>query len=553
MAVESLASYIKIGDDEKGTEIIEIPCERDGRLLISSISAQYPGATGIKFRSENGKWRGCRVEGNFIDPPENGWVNKNYYICKPRPTPQPDANSMMGVPNQQLLQDDTYYDPTLPRNHVPDLMIAGLSSLKTEDEIRKYFEQFGELYEFNLLKKDDGIKHRGIGFIQYKTVNSTKVVMNMPHYIANRLIDVRYTKRALDMLKAGIGTECIRLDNIPTKLFIGRLSSEASTQDLYELFHKYGPLKDIYIPPGAKGYGFVTFSSVAAAYKAMCDTHQLKGEWLLLNTANNKSSGEKEQLSGSDNPDNNNPDEATQKLLGVDTQGNPIKDFNMTAWLLDQMGKIQPVGSGKDRSYNEPEANYKIQFNSSIGGMNLGGESRSKFGANTGGYKIPPPASSKQANNPMGRPNANPAGGFNPDSYSSMNLGGNSSGGYGGPSGGGPPPGFGGGYGGGATSGYGSGSGYGNNSGTYGGNLGGVGMKSDSAPAAYSSYGGGYGSSYGMGGSSGTPAYGSSTGSSDLPGVTAGTGGNCSIPGYTDFGISTSSLGNIAREYGKAK
>merc|ERR1719354_929912 len=106
------------------------------------------------------------------------------------------------------------------------------------------------------------------------------------------------------MLQMGYGLECMPNDNIPTKLFIGRLPSEATTQDLQDVFSKYGALKDVYIPPSAKGYGFVTFGSVAAAYRAMNQTHSLHGQYLNVSTANskNKSNGANNAAGGRDSP-----------------------------------------------------------------------------------------------------------------------------------------------------------------------------------------------------------------------------------------------------------
>ena len=55
------------------------------------------------------------------------------------------------------------------------------------------------------------------------------------------------------MLQMGYGLECMPNDNIPTKLFCGRLPLGTTSGELTEVFKKYGPLKDVYIPPQAKG------------------------------------------------------------------------------------------------------------------------------------------------------------------------------------------------------------------------------------------------------------------------------------------------------------
>ena len=55
------------------------------------------------------------------------------------------------------------------------------------------------------------------------------------------------------MLQMGYGVECMPHDNIETKLFIGRLPIGTTSGELTEVFKKYGPLKDVYIPQNAKG------------------------------------------------------------------------------------------------------------------------------------------------------------------------------------------------------------------------------------------------------------------------------------------------------------
>ena len=55
-------AYISIAENANNDILIEIPAESNGTLLLSSIAAQYPGAVGLRFKSDTGAWRGCRVE-----------------------------------------------------------------------------------------------------------------------------------------------------------------------------------------------------------------------------------------------------------------------------------------------------------------------------------------------------------------------------------------------------------------------------------------------------------------------------------------------------------
>jgi hypothetical protein len=73
-------SYIQVAEDES-EEPIELPTEDDGALLLSTLAAQFPGVSGLKYRApESRSMRGVRLlEGRF-QPPEDGWSN-HVYIC----------------------------------------------------------------------------------------------------------------------------------------------------------------------------------------------------------------------------------------------------------------------------------------------------------------------------------------------------------------------------------------------------------------------------------------------------------------------------------------
>lgn len=52
--------FIKVSEAE-GEEEIELPIEPQGYLLMSTLTAQFPGACGLKFKNES-SWRGYVIE-----------------------------------------------------------------------------------------------------------------------------------------------------------------------------------------------------------------------------------------------------------------------------------------------------------------------------------------------------------------------------------------------------------------------------------------------------------------------------------------------------------
>ncbi len=53
--------------ESEGDDPIEVPTEPDGTLLLTSITAQFAGTTGLKFRNaKTGGFRGVRcVDGRY--------------------------------------------------------------------------------------------------------------------------------------------------------------------------------------------------------------------------------------------------------------------------------------------------------------------------------------------------------------------------------------------------------------------------------------------------------------------------------------------------------
>lgn len=74
--------YLQVAEEE-GEEPMELPTEEDGTLLLSTLQAQYPGTSGLKYRNpETNSIRGLRLQDGRIHPPtvDDGWGSE-IYIC----------------------------------------------------------------------------------------------------------------------------------------------------------------------------------------------------------------------------------------------------------------------------------------------------------------------------------------------------------------------------------------------------------------------------------------------------------------------------------------
>ena len=73
-----MSSYVQVCEDEN-EEPMELPLEHDGGLLLSTLLAQFPGVSGIKYRSSSSAFRGVRLLDGVFHLPEDGW--DNLFIC----------------------------------------------------------------------------------------------------------------------------------------------------------------------------------------------------------------------------------------------------------------------------------------------------------------------------------------------------------------------------------------------------------------------------------------------------------------------------------------
>ena len=74
-----MSCYIQVCEEES-EEPIELPCEDDGTLLLSTLVAQFPGSCGLKYRHPDTRaFRGVRLAEGRLHPPDEGW---NYvFVC----------------------------------------------------------------------------------------------------------------------------------------------------------------------------------------------------------------------------------------------------------------------------------------------------------------------------------------------------------------------------------------------------------------------------------------------------------------------------------------
>ena len=76
--------YLQVAEEEN-EEPIELPSEEDGTLLLTTLSAQFPGSCGLKYRNpDTGALRGIRLADGRLHPPDGLWGGHVYYCVFPK-------------------------------------------------------------------------------------------------------------------------------------------------------------------------------------------------------------------------------------------------------------------------------------------------------------------------------------------------------------------------------------------------------------------------------------------------------------------------------------
>nr|XP_012144824.1 PREDICTED: TAR DNA-binding protein 43-like isoform X1 [Megachile rotundata] len=267
-----MSSYIQVAEDE-GDEPIELPTEDDSTLLLTTVTAQFPGTCGLKYRNpESRTMRGIRLVDGRLHPPENGWGKAIYFCVFPK------ENKRKSDDNLENSTAKTKRMETKLR--CTDLIVLGLPWKTTEQNLREYFETFGEVLMAQVKKDAKSGQSKGFGFIRFGSYESQLRCLAQRHMIDGRWCDVKVPNSKEGMIQ-----------QVPCKVFVGRCTEDLTADDLRDYFSKYGEVTDVFIPKPFRAFSFVTFLDPEVAQSLCGEDHIIKGVSVHVSNAAPKSEG----------------------------------------------------------------------------------------------------------------------------------------------------------------------------------------------------------------------------------------------------------------------
>ncbi|UYV82001.1 TARDBP [Cordylochernes scorpioides] len=270
-----MTSYIQVAEDEND-EPIELPCEDDGTLLLTTLAAQFPSVCGLKYRNqETGSMRGVRLVDGRLHPPESGWSNMVYYCVFPKENKRKSDDQLENSMAKTKRMES--------RQKCSDLIVLGLPWKTTEQELRQYFESFGEVLMAQVKKDSNTGQSKGFGFIRFANYESQIRVLSKRHLIDGRWCDVKIPNSKQQ--QEGQVTELSR------KVFVGRCTEDIDADDLREYFSKFGEVTDVFIPRPFRAFAFVTFLDPEVAQSLCGEDHIIKGTSIHVSNAVPKMEG----------------------------------------------------------------------------------------------------------------------------------------------------------------------------------------------------------------------------------------------------------------------
>ncbi|XP_067950859.1 TAR DNA-binding protein 43-like [Watersipora subatra] len=281
-----MEQYIQVVEEEED-DPVEIPAESDGTLELTTLTAQFPGATGLKYRNEStGNFRGLRVVDSKLQSPEEMWPSTIVFVVV---YPKGHNSNAEGKRKGEHVFESSGSTAKMKKpameitetQKTHDLVILGLAYTANDSDITEYFEKFGQVLMTQIKRDHKTNKSKGFGFVRMGDYESQIKVLSQRHMICGRWCEVKLPNSNQNRNSA---------DNelLNRKIFVGRCTEEVTQEDLRDYFTKFGEVVDVYIPKPFRAFAFVTFSNPIVAASLCGQDHLINNASVHISAADPK-------------------------------------------------------------------------------------------------------------------------------------------------------------------------------------------------------------------------------------------------------------------------
>lgn len=232
------------------------------------------------------------------------------------------------------------------------LFVGGLNYETTDDELKEYFQRYGTLDDYVVMRFPDGSRRsRGFGFITFSSVDELEnCFAAQPHTLHDKTVELKRAtpretsnggKRRYD---EGADEPVDPEDKIMRKLFIGGLSYNTTDEAMREYFERYGSVEDAVImkfpdSSRSRGFGFITYEKAASVDACQKDRpHTIDARTIDTKRATPRSGGSSGVRGRSDDASS----QATSKKLFVGNLSEAMTDDDLSDY-FSQYGQVTNV------------------------------------------------------------------------------------------------------------------------------------------------------------------------------------------------------------------
>ncbi|XP_022525431.1 DAZ-associated protein 1 isoform X5 [Astyanax mexicanus] len=172
----------------------------------------------------------------------------------------------------------------LAGDEIGKLFVGGLDWSTTQETLRNYFSQYGEVVDCVIMKDKSTNQSRGFGFVKFKDPNCVRTVLDTkPHNLDGRNIDPKpCTPRGMQPEKTRAKDGWVSTlekggksdSNKSKKIFVGGIPHNCGEPELRDYFNRFGVVTEVVMIYDAekqrpRGFGFITFEAEQSVDQAV--------------------------------------------------------------------------------------------------------------------------------------------------------------------------------------------------------------------------------------------------------------------------------------------